>query len=151
MAVELLQRRGMRVLFYLDNLVFLARSREEASLQTTKLEGTKQNDSSALAAEGRGTDGSSPLCHASQCCDSSLCHAAAGHYVSKLRRDSSGSPPPEMAVRVVHLSGHQSCASAEMNVCIWFSPLEKIFMSPQGDEEHIYHRWWGAVLTYLFT
>ncbi|KAK5883800.1 hypothetical protein CesoFtcFv8_020091 [Champsocephalus esox] len=36
-ALEPLRRGGMRVLFYLDDLLLLARSREEAALQTVQL------------------------------------------------------------------------------------------------------------------
>ena len=107
-----LDATGMRVLFYLDDLLLMARSKEEAAIQTKKLvihltnsgfainwkkssplppqcdviggrAGFSCNESTALTAEDGDAVVSPPPLFPGKCCDSPLCHEAAGHDFSR--------------------------------------------------------------------
>ena len=139
-ALRPLHATGMRVLFYLDNLILIARSKEEAAIQTKKLvihlsnlgfainrkkssplpsecdvfggrAGFSCNESTALTAEDGDAVVSPPPLFPGQRRDSPLCHEAAGHDVSHSHGGAAAAA--EMVFSPAHRLGAPTAAQSD--------------------------------------
>ena len=144
-ALRPLHTTGMRVLFYLDNLLLMARSKGEAAIQTKKLvihlsnlgfainrkkssplpsecdvfggrAGFSCNESTALTAEDGDAVVSPPPLFPGQCCDSPLCHEAAGHDVSRSHGGAAGAASHEADAEMVFSPVHRPGAPIPVTI-----------------------------------